>query len=113
MQSYFIPKPLMLSAGSSMKDELPELERNLFARALNETDGKITIANIAEWAMVSPHAARKLQATWAARGWISKDSTKDNSFCITAKTRALVTNPQTAQTSQTNTNPKQQGDYSA
>jgi S-DNA-T family DNA segregation ATPase FtsK/SpoIIIE len=106
MQSYFIPKPLMLSAGSSMKDELPELERNLFARAINEADGKITIANIAEWSNVSPHAARKMQSTWAARGWISKDSARDNSFCVAAKTRDLVTNPQTAQTSQSHTNPK-------
>jgi S-DNA-T family DNA segregation ATPase FtsK/SpoIIIE len=101
MQSYFVPKPLMLSPSSTNQEMLPEFERNLFTRAINEADGKITISNIAEWGNVSPHAARKMQSTWATRGWISKDATRDNSFCVAAKARDLVANPQTAQTTQT------------
>jgi len=103
MQSFFIPKPLLLDAGSSNQESLSEMERTLFARALDNADGKLTLANIAEWGGVTQHQARKLQAVWAARGWISKDSSRDNSFCITEKTRDLATNRQTAQT---NSNPK-------
>jgi hypothetical protein len=106
MQSYFIPKPLLLSAGSSNQEILPALERNLFSRAIENADGKLTLGNIAEWGDVSQHQARKLQSAWAVRGWIAKDATRDNSFCITAKTRDLVSNRQTAQTAQTNTNPE-------
>jgi len=107
MQSYFIPKPLLLSAGSSIQEALPELERNLFARAIENADGKLTLGNIAEWGSVSQHQARKLQSTWATRGWIAKDSVRDNSFCITAKTRDLIANRQTAQTASNLTNQSQ------
>jgi hypothetical protein len=106
MQSYFVPKRLLLSAGSSNQETLPELERNLFSRAMKTADGKLTLGNIAEWGGVSQHQARKLQTTWAVHGWIAKDATRDNSFCITAKTRDLLSNRQTTQTAQTNTNPK-------
>jgi len=61
MQSFFIPKPLLLSAGSSNQEILPELERNLFSRAIENADGKLTLGNIAEWGDVSQHQARKLQ----------------------------------------------------
>ncbi len=98
MQSYFVPKALLLSSGSIIKDVLSDLERNLFTRALDSADGKLTLNNIAEWGSVSQHQARKLQSTWAVRGWIAKEGTRDNSFCITAKTRELLSNRQTAQT---------------
>jgi energy-coupling factor transporter ATP-binding protein EcfA2 len=114
MQSYFVPKRLLLSAGSSNQETLPALERNLFSRAIENADGKMTLANIAEWGGVSQHQARKLQSTWALRGWISKDGNRDNSFCITAKTRDLASNRQTAQTASnlTNQSQTQKGDQS-
>ena len=107
MQSYFIPKPLLLSAGSSNQESLPEMERNLFSRAMETAGGKLTLGNIAEWGDVSQHQARKLQSTWAVRGWIFKDGSRDNSFCITAKTRDLLSNRQTAQTASNRTNRSQ------
>jgi hypothetical protein len=106
MQSFFIPKPLLLDAGSSNHESLSEMEKTLFVRALETADRKLTLANIAEWGGVTQHQARKLQSTWATRGWISKDGNRDNSFCITGKTCDLVSNRQTAQTSQTNSNLK-------
>jgi energy-coupling factor transporter ATP-binding protein EcfA2 len=106
MQSYFVPKPLLLSAGSFNQEALPEFECNLFSRAIENADGKLTLANIVEWGDVSQHQARKLQSTWAARGWIAKDGNRDNSFCITAKTRDLASNRQTAQTASNLTNQK-------
>jgi energy-coupling factor transporter ATP-binding protein EcfA2 len=107
MQSYFIPKPLLLSAGSSNQESLPEMECKLFSRAMETADGKLTLGNIAEWGDVSQHQARKLQTTWAVRGWISKDGNRDNSFCITEKMRVLVANRQTAQTASNRTNRSQ------
>ncbi len=98
MQSYFVPKALLLSSGSVIKDSLSDLERNLFTRAVDSADGKLTLNNIVEWGSVSQHQARKLQSSWAVRGWIAKEGTRDNSFCITAKTRDLLSNRQTAQT---------------
>jgi S-DNA-T family DNA segregation ATPase FtsK/SpoIIIE len=107
MQSFFIPKPLLLDAGSSAKEELPELERKLFARALESADGKLTLANIAEWGGVSQKQARRLQANWAVQGWIAKDAIRDNSFCLTPKAQDEVANQQTRQTGQTGTNRSQ------
>jgi len=110
MQAYFIPKPLLLSTGSSNQESLPEMERKLFSRAIEVADGKLTLANIAEWGDVSQHQARKLQSTWAVRGWISKDGSRDNSFCVTEKTANLlgnVANRQTAQTASNRTNRSQ------
>jgi energy-coupling factor transporter ATP-binding protein EcfA2 len=107
MQSYFVPKRLLLSAGSSTQEALPELEHNLFSRALDSADGKLTLSNIAEWGSVSQHQARKLQSTWAVRGWVAKEGTRDNSFCVTAKTRALIANRQTQQTTSNRTNHSQ------
>lgn len=100
LQSYFIPKPMLLSAGTSpVQNALNDLERDLFAKAFEMEDGKLTLANIAEWGGISQHQARKLQTVWALRGWIAKDGTRDNSFCLTDKTRAVVSNRQTQQTS--------------
>ena len=107
MQSYFVPKLLLLSTGSSTLDALPEFERSLFSRALESGDGKLTLNNIAEWGGVSQHQARKLQSTWAIRGWIAKECNRDNSFCITAKTQVLLSNRQTTQTASNRTNRSQ------
>lgn len=107
MQSYFVPKRLLFSSGSSTQDALPEFERSLFSRALESGDGKLTLNNIAEWGNVSQHQARKLQSIWAIRGWIAKEGNRDNSFCITAKTQGLLSNRQTTQTVSNRTNHSQ------
>jgi len=99
-----------LSAGSTKQESLPDLESTLFIRALQTTEGKLTIANIAEWGSVSTKQARRLQANWAVQGWLAKDAAKDNSFCLTEKARNLLpdgANRQTRQTGQTGTNPSQ------
>jgi hypothetical protein len=103
MQSYFVPKVLLLSSGPIIKDTLSDLERNLFTRAIESSQGKLSISRISEWGETSQHQARKLQEAWALRGWLSKDGNQDNSFCVTAKARELLPKRQTAQT---NTNPK-------
>jgi len=107
MQSYYVPKPMFLAAGVSAQAALSEPEEKLFTRAWVESEGKLTILNIAEWGECSQHQARKLQAMWAIRGWIAKDGNRDNSFCLTAKVLNLVTNPQTQQTASNRREPAQ------
>jgi hypothetical protein len=107
MQSYFVPKPLLISAGASVGTALSEVESKLFTRALAASEGKLTIQNIAEWGECSQHQARKMQSTWAMRGWIAKDGNRDNSFCLTAKALELVANHQTQQTSANRRQPAQ------
>lgn len=104
MQAYFVPKTNLLTSELSL-DVLPELERKLFTFAIEKTNGKVTLANIAEWGGVSPKKARRMQSEWAVRGWIAKDRNRDNSFCITTKTCDLLANRQTSQTGQTGTTP--------
>lgn len=105
MQSYFVPKPALLSAGTSSLEALTALEKQLFSRSLAESQGKLTLTNIAEWSGCSTNQARRLQSRWAMRGWLSKDGSRDNSFCLTEKVHILVVNQQTGQTA---TNPENQ-----
>jgi len=98
MQSYFIPKTLLIGSGNITHEALSELEQNLFRRAIESSQSKLSISRIAEWGGTSQYQARKLQETWALRGWLSKEGDKDNSFCLTAKARDLLSNRQTQQT---------------
>jgi len=98
MQSYFVPKPALLSAGTSSLEALTALEKLLFSRSLAEAQGKLTLTNIAEWSECSTNQARRLQSRWAMRGWLSKDGSRDNSFCLTDKVSILLANQQTGQT---------------
>jgi energy-coupling factor transporter ATP-binding protein EcfA2 len=107
MQSYFVPKALLLSSGTMIKEALSALERNLFTRAIETAQGKLSISRISEWGETSQHQARKLQEIWALRGWLSKDGNQDNSFCVTEKARALLPNQQTQQTASNRREPAQ------
>ena len=99
VQCYFVPRPLLLSAGSGLlKDALTDLEKKLFSRSFETSNGRLTLVNIMAWGECSQNQARKLQSTWAIRGWLSKDGSQDNSFCLTEKVRDLLANPQTQQT---------------
>ncbi len=98
VQSYFVPKPKLLSASSTlMKDALTDLEKKLFSRAFETSGGRLTLTNIMEWGECSQHQARKLQSSWAMRGWLAKVGNRDNSFCLTEKVHQMLTNQQTAQ----------------
>ncbi len=98
MQSYFVPKPMLLSASASTLEALTALEQKLFSRSIEESQGKLTLANIMDWSECSQNQARRMQTRWAIRGWLSKDGSRDNSFCLTEKARLLLANRQTAQT---------------
>jgi len=104
LQSYFVPKALLLPAEIQPREALNELEQNLFSRALATDNGGLSLNRITEWGEVSQRQARKLQETWALRGWVAKDASNGNSFCLTAKARELCANGQGVQT---RTNPVQ------
>lgn len=92
IQTYFVEQSVL---GQRLLPALNELERNLFTRALAE-GGRLPASAVQEWGQVSLHQARKFLDEWALRGWVSKEASKDNSFCITPKTRDLLANQQTA-----------------
>jgi len=94
IQTYFVEQ----AASGQRQNLLPalsEMERMLFTRALMD-GGKLPAARVQEWGKVSLHNARKLLDEWTLRGWVSKDASRDNSFCITSKTRDFLANQQTA-----------------
>jgi len=107
MQSYFVPKALLLSSGTMIKETLSDLEQKLFKRALETSQGNLSLNRISEWGGISQRQARKLQETWALRGWLSKDASNSNSFYLTAKARELCANGQSVQTRSNQSTPVQ------
>lgn len=96
IQTYFVEQST-LGQRQSLLPTLSELERTLFSRALAE-GGKLPVSNVQEWGRVSEWQARRMVETWAIKGWLAKDSNRDNAFCITPKAQVLLSNHQTAQT---------------
>jgi DNA segregation ATPase FtsK/SpoIIIE-like protein len=94
IQTYFLEQAV-LGQRQNLLPALSEMERMLFTRALMD-GGKLPAARVQEWGKVSLHNARKLLDEWTLRGWVSKDASRDNSFCITSKTRDFLANQQTA-----------------
>jgi len=107
MQSYFVPKALLLSSGTMNKDALSDFEQNLFSRAIESSQGNLSLNRISEWGRMSQRQARKLQETWALRGWLLKDASNSNSFYLTAKARNLCANGQSVQTRSNQPSPVQ------
>ena len=107
MQSYFVPKARLLSSGTMIKETLSDLEQKLFKRALETSQGNLSLNRISEWGGISQRQARKLQETWALRGWLSKDASNSNSFYLTAKARELCANGQSVQTRSNQSTPVQ------
>ena len=96
IQTYFVDQSA-LGYRQNQLLALSELERNLFTRALAD-GGKLPAAKIQEWGGTSEWQARRMIETWALKGWLGKDSNRDNAFCVTPKAQVLLSNHQTAQT---------------
>jgi hypothetical protein len=90
-----------------IKETLSDLEQKLFKRALETSQGNLSLNRISEWGGISQRQARKLQETWALRGWLSKDASNSNSFYLTAKARELCANGQSVQTRSNQSTPVQ------
>jgi hypothetical protein len=96
IQTYFVDHS-HLGQPQNLFSTLSDLERSLFSLALSE-GGKLPASKVQEWGSVSEWQARRMLETWALKGWLAKDSIRDNAFCITPKMQVLLSNHQTAQT---------------
>ena len=105
IQTYFVEQSA-LGQRQNLLPGLSELERTLFTRALAE-GGKLPVSNIQEWGSVSEWQARRMVETWAIKGWLAKDSNRDNAFCITPKAQVLISNHHTPQTGSNRIKPSQ------
>jgi hypothetical protein len=105
IQTYFVDASA-LGEGQKLLPSLTELEHTLFTRALAE-GGKLPASKVQEWGRVSEWQARRLMEAWALKGWVSKDSNRDNAFCVTEKVQVLISNHQTAQTGSIRIEPSQ------
>ncbi|MCX7756092.1 MAG: FtsK/SpoIIIE domain-containing protein [Anaerolineales bacterium] len=111
MQTYFIPKDFLIS------DALPASEMDDQTAAIlgmaDQYGGRVTLANIIRWSGAGQRQARELQERMALRGWIQKDAQQANAYCITPKTREILTNRLTRQTPTNPTNREKNGGNSA
>jgi hypothetical protein len=83
---------------------IPDHELQLIQRAINATEGRMTISILTGWGMSEP-SARELTTRYDANGWLEKDTNKGNARFVTESLKALVAkfapNHQTVQTHQT------------
>jgi hypothetical protein len=98
VQAYYLEKALIVNEGApALPSLLTEAEQELFARAL-KTDQRLSRSRLMEWGGMSEWTARATLVEWANRGWVEKDGTQDNSFCVTRKISILLSSSPTAPT---------------
>jgi len=91
MQAYFVEKQLLMGDGPiAIRSVLTDQEKMLFGRAMQETDGKLPLSKIMEWAGVGKSTAARRQEGWTLRGLLEKVATRDNAFCLTARAISLL-----------------------
>ncbi len=105
IQTYFVDASI-LGQGQKLLPSLTQLEQTLFIRALAE-GGKLPASKVQEWGRVSEWQARRLMEAWALKGWLAKDPSRDNAYCVTPKAQVLAANHQTAQTGSSHIEPSQ------
>jgi hypothetical protein len=91
---------------------IPDHELQLIKRAINTTEGRMTISILTGWGMSEP-SARELTTRYDANGWLEKDPNKGNARFVTQSLKALLEkfapNHQTVQTHQTSLDCHQTG----
>lgn len=100
MQFYQVTEDMertWLSQSVTSPAPIVEQEAALVDRAMQETDGKMTIDLLMGWGM-GQREARRLVETWELRGWLVQDAKRGNARFVTQKLANLVTNRQTRQT---------------
>lgn len=76
---------------------LPEEEMLLVKRAIEETEGKMSIPLLVKWGL-REREARRIVETYEARGWLEQDTMQGNARVVTSKLADLVSSCQTCQT---------------
>ena len=108
VQTYFLPKIKLIHAQHRPPVVISEDESRLAARALRETDGKMSIPVLKEWG-VSERAARTLVEDWERKGWLKKDPKRGNARCVTDTLAAKLSNRQGRQSASSVSNERQSG----
>lgn len=107
VQAFYLDKE-KLYGGQQASEQVSEAERAIAEKALNETEGKISLEVLMGWGM-SQYAARKLQDDWKLRGWAANDQERKNGLYLTPKLPISSTNIQTPQTPTNNLKTLQTG----
>jgi hypothetical protein len=107
VQTYFLPKQILID--QSPAPVLSQKELALVLRAMEETDGKMSIPQLDGWGL-SAWEARSLLDDWQQRGWVKKDPQRKNARYITPKLAQIATNTQTAQAASSSSNGLKQSD---
>lgn len=81
----------------ALPSPLPEEEAEIVRRAIQETEGRMSIPLLKEWGM-EEREARTMVEEYELRGWLEKDPLQKNARFVTAKLALLVSNCQTGQT---------------
>jgi hypothetical protein len=103
MQAYFVEKSALVS-NTNLLPALSDIEISLFTRALAE-GGKLPAARVQEWANVSEWGARRRLEDWALKGWVAKDASRDNAFCLTERIEKLLLSLSNHQPAQSGSSP--------
>jgi len=94
VQTFFVESASLQT--QSLHPSISLSERELFTRAIRETDGRLSIPIITSWG-VRERAARTLLDSWEQRGWVLRDPQRDNARYITPKLIGILSNRQTGQ----------------
>ncbi len=95
MQAYFLDKSLLIQVAPG--SAIPDDQRALALRALEEQGGRMTLAWLQSQGLTE-RQARDLAEDWERRGWLQSDRKQGNARSITAKMREILSNRQTGQT---------------
>jgi len=101
VQTYLLDKQQLIDQSSS--PTLTQQEYILVQRALEETQGKMSIPTLNGWG-VSAWQARALVEDWEQRGWLKKDPQRKNARFITPILAEIAANTQTAQAASNTSN---------
>jgi hypothetical protein len=93
-QSYLMPTAsivnLLKNAGSNQpKSFIPDSERILMEKALQDQDGKLTIAELQGMGL-QYREARSLLDQWAMKGWVVKDPQQNNARVLSDEIRLAL-----------------------
>ena len=91
-QSYLLPEERLadlLTGGEPVPiNPLSEDELRLVQRALTETSGRMTQADMVSWGL-APRQARRLGQTWEVKGWLVQDPNRKNARYVTLALRQI------------------------
>lgn len=92
-QAYHLPEErlaaLLASDQPVHTSTLTDEERRFVLRALNETDGRMTLADLIAWG-AAPRQARRIGESWERRGWLAQDPNRKNARFVTDILRQLA-----------------------